>query len=87
VIQDDLGNIQEGAIVTLFANNEDYRASNNPLAGPAVTDKKGRVTFKDLEEQVYFVHAAKDKLNNNGLGVQTDTLVGGKLNKIAIVIQ
>ena len=87
VIQDDLGNIQEGAIVTLFSNNEDYRASKNPIAGPAVTDKKGRVTFKDLEGKVYFVHAQKDKMNNNMLGVKTDTLEAGKLNKIAIVIQ
>ena len=86
-IQDDLGNIQEGAMVTLYDNNEDYRASENPVAGPVATDKKGRATFKDLEEKVYFVHAEKGKLNNNGLGVQTDSLEGGKLNKAAIVIQ
>lgn len=87
VIQDDLGNIQEGALVTLFENNEDYRGSTNPIAGPALTDKKGRVTFKDLEAKAYFVHAEKHKMNNNMLGVKTDTLEGGKLNKIAIVIQ
>jgi uncharacterized protein (DUF2141 family) len=87
VIQDDLGNIQEGATVTLYGNKEDYRKSENPVAESQVTDKKGRVTFKDLEPKVYHIHAEKGKMNNNNLGVQTDTLEGGKLNKVAIVIQ
>ncbi|WKV12459.1 carboxypeptidase regulatory-like domain-containing protein [Marivirga harenae] len=87
VIQDDLGNIQEGATVTLYGNNDDYRKSENPVAESQVTDKKGRVTFKDLEPKVYHIHAEKGKMNNNNLGVQTDTLEGGKLNKVAIVIQ
>ncbi len=86
-IQDDLGNVQEGATVTLYGNNEDYRSSKNPIAGPEKTDSKGRVTFKDLEEKVYFVYATKGEMNNNMLGVQTDTLEGGKLNRAAIVIQ
>lgn len=87
VIQDDLGNIQEGATVTLYGNKDDYRKSENPVADPQMTDKKGRVTFKDLEPKVYHVHAEKGKMNNNNLGVQTDTLEAKKLNKVAIVIQ
>lgn len=87
VIQDDLGNIQEGAEVTLYGNKEDYRKSKNPVADPQITDKKGRVTFKGLEPKVYHVHAEKGKMNNNNLGVQTDTLEAKKLNKVAIVIQ
>ncbi len=87
VIQDDLGNIQEGATVTLYGNKDDYRKSENPIADPQVTDKKGRVTFKDLEPKVYHVHAEKGKMNNNNLGVQTDTLEAKKLNIVAIVIQ
>jgi len=87
VIQDDLGNIQEGATVTLYGNKDDYRKSENPIADSQVTDKKGRVTFKDLEPKVYHVHAEKGKMNNNNLGVQTDTLEEKKLNKVAIVIQ
>ena len=86
-IQDDLGNVQEGATVTLFNNNDDYRSGENAVAGPQETDSRGRVTFKDLEEKVYFVYATKGDMNNNMLGVQTDTLEGGKLNKAAIVIQ
>jgi uncharacterized protein (DUF2141 family) len=86
-IQDDLGNIQEGATVTLYGSKDDYRKSENPVADAQITDKKGRVTFKDLEAKVYHVHAEKGKMNNNNLGVQTDTLEGGKLNKVAIVIQ
>lgn len=87
VIQDDLGNIQEGATVTLYGNKDDYRKSENPVTDSQVTDKKGRVTFKDLEPKVYHVHAEKGKMNNNNLGVQTDTLEAKKLNKVAIVIQ
>ncbi len=86
-IQDDLGNIQEGAFVTLYDNNEDYRSSENPVAGPKETDKRGRVTFKGLEAKTYYVNASKGDMNNNMLGVQTDTLVEGKLNRTAIVIQ
>jgi hypothetical protein len=86
-IQDDLGNIQEGATVTLYSSNEDYRKSENPVVESQVTDKKGRVTFKDLEPKIYHVHAEKGKMNNNNLGVKTDTLVAKKLNKVAIVIQ
>lgn len=40
VIQDDLGNIQEGATVTLYGNKDDYRKSENPVADAQVTDKK-----------------------------------------------
>jgi len=86
-IQDDLGNVLEGATVTLFANNEDYRSSSNPIAGPLLTDKKGRVTFKELESKVYYLYAEKGKMNNNMLGVKTEKLEEDKLNKIAIVIQ
>lgn len=86
-IQDDLGNIQEGATVTLYSNNEDYRKGENPVTEPQMTDDKGRVTFKDLEPTVYHVYAEKGKMNNNNLGVKTDTLVAKKLNKVAIVIQ
>jgi uncharacterized protein (DUF2141 family) len=86
-IQDDLGNIQEGATVTLFANKEDYRKSENPVADSQTTDDKGRVTFKDLEAKIYHVFAEKGDMNNNNLGVQTDTLEAKKLNKVAIVIQ
>lgn len=86
-IQDDLGNVQEGATVTLYENEEDYRSGENQVAEPQVTDSKGRVTFKDLEDKIYFVNATKGEMNNNMLGVQTAKLEAGKLNKVAIVIQ
>jgi uncharacterized protein (DUF2141 family) len=86
-IQDDLGNIQEGATVTLYGNKDDYRKSENPVMDSQVTDDKGRVTFKDLEAKIYHVFAEKGDMNNNNLGVQTDTLEAKKLNKVAIVIQ
>ncbi|GAA5038097.1 hypothetical protein GCM10011506_35320 [Marivirga lumbricoides] len=86
-IQDDLGNVQEGATVTLYENEEDYRRGENQVAEPQTTDSRGRVTFKDLEDKIYFVNATKGDMNNNMLGVQTAKLEDGKLNKVAIVIQ
>lgn len=86
-IQDDLGNLQEGATVTLYESNDDYRKSENPVQQSQLTDNKGRVTFKDLEPKIYHVHAEKGTMSNNGLGVQTDTLEAKKLNKVAIMIQ
>jgi hypothetical protein len=84
---DDLGNKLEGAEVTLYESNEDYLASENAVAGPEMTDKKGRVTFKDLEANVFYVQVTKGKLNNNGMGVKTGELEAKKLNKVNIVIQ
>ena len=51
------------------------------------TDNKGRVTFKDLEEKVYFINAVKGDMNNYGMGVQTGKLEKGKVNKVTIVIE
>lgn len=86
-IQDDLGNVEEGVTVTLYGNNDDYRAGENAVQESQMTDKRGRVTFKDLKPQVYHVFAEKGKMSNNNLGVKTDTLEAKKLNKVAIMIQ
>lgn len=85
-IVNDLGTQKEGVKVTLYGNGEDYHASENPVQ-EGMTDSKGRVSFKDLESKVYWVHAVKENMSNEGLGVQTDTLQAKRLNQVTIVIQ
>ena len=86
-IIDELGNPVEGASVQLYATDEDYRAETNPVSEAQLTDKKGKTTFKKLESIIYFVNAEKGDKNNDGAGVQTDTLKTGLLNKVNIVIE
>lgn len=86
-VRNNLGNIEEGVNVQLFPTEEDYRNETNPSTDKLVSDKKGRVRFKDLEPKVYFVNAVKGDKNNIGAGVQTDTLAEGKVNKVTIIIE
>ncbi|MEQ9405716.1 MAG: carboxypeptidase-like regulatory domain-containing protein [Cyclobacteriaceae bacterium] len=83
---DGLGNIVEGATVSIYENEEDYR-SGEKVTATALTDKKGRVTFKDLKLIPYYIEAKKDEMNNNGEGVITGTLSEGKVNKVNTVIE
>lgn len=82
-----LGNPVENAKVTVFETREDYENEENAIAGPAFTDAKGRVTFKNLDEKQYFVQAVKGDDSNYGDAEQTGKLIKGKLNKFNIVIQ
>ena len=86
-VLNDLGNIQENAIVQLFPSEEDYRNETKPVGPAQKTDKKGRVTFKDLKPRVYFIHAKKGDATNVGRGVQTEKLAEGKVNKLNTVIE
>lgn len=86
-IRNDLGNAEEGVKVQLYKTDADYRQETNPVSEAEYSDSKGRVTFKDLDPMVYFVHAVKGNLNNNGAGVQTDTLKEGRINKVTIIIE
>lgn len=81
-----MGNQLEGVKVSIFENQEDYHSGEN-VVQEGVTDKRGRVTFSDLSDKVYWVHAEKDKLSNAGLGAQTDTLQAKRLNQATIVVQ
>ena len=54
-----LGNPVENAKVTIYKTWDDYENEENAVAGPAFTDGKGRVTFKNLEEKQYYVQAIK----------------------------
>ncbi len=84
---DNLGNFVEGATVTIYETEEDYRNSVNPAAEPQLTDKKGRVKFKNLKSVSYYIHAIHNDKTNIGEGVQTAPLTEGKLNKVNTVIE
>jgi len=83
---DGLGNFVEGASVSIYENEEDYRSSTNAV-GTGETDKKGRVMFKDLKLIGYYIEAKKGEQNNNGEGVLTSKLSEGKINKVNTVIE
>ena len=82
-----LGNTIENAKVTVYQNQKDYENEENAVAGPAFSDGKGRVTFKNLEEKQYYVQVIKGDDNNYGDAEQTSKLKKGKINKFNIVIQ
>lgn len=86
-VLDDMGNFIEGAEVTLFGTEDDYRNEENPVAEKQLTDKKGQVRFTDLESKVYFVLVKKGDMNNDGGAVQTSKLAEGKYNKVNIIIE
>lgn len=82
-----LGNAVENAKVTVYNNSEDYENEENAVAGPAFTDAKGRVTFKNLEDKQYYLQVIKGDDSNYGDAEQTGKLKKGKLNKFNVVIQ
>lgn len=86
LVLDELGNPVEGAEVSLFKNQEDYRAGENLLV-KKTTDKDGEVVFKKLEVTSYFIHADYDGKTNVGGGVQTEKLVEGRINKVNTIVQ
>ena len=83
---DGLGNFVNEASVSIYANEDDYRSSENAIA-IATTNEKGKVTFKDLKPIRYFVEAKKGDQNNNGEGVVTGKLAEGRINKVNTVIE
>lgn len=86
-ILNELGNPEENVEVQLYSTDEDYQNEENPVTEIELTNKKGRVKFKDLDPAVYYVLARKGDKNNWGAGVQTDTLQNKKLNKVTIIIE
>lgn len=83
---DGLGNFVAGATVALYEDEENYLASEGPVA-TLTTDSKGRVTFKDVKPISYFIEAKKGDQTNNGEGVQTAVLAEGRMNKVNTVIE
>jgi len=86
-VRNELGNIEEGVAVQLFATEKDYREETNPVTDILHTDKKGNVKFSELEGKAYFINASKGDKNNVGAGVQTAPLEESKINKLTIIIE
>lgn len=86
LVLDELGNPVEGAEVSLFQSEEDYRAGTNLLV-KKTSNKDGEVVFKKLEVKAYFVHVDYEGKNNVGGGVLTEKLVEGRVNKVNTIVQ
>lgn len=86
VVLDGLGNLVEGAEVTLYENEDDFKNNENPVQDPQFTDAKGRAFFKDLEPKSYFVDVEKGDMNNIGGAQITTPLADRKMNKVNIII-
>ena len=85
-VVDELGNVVPEAEVTLYATKADYNSLKNPVFETTKTDQKGRVTFKKLEKNEYYVRVVKDDMTNAGGGEIISGLEIRKLNKANVVI-
>jgi hypothetical protein len=85
-VRNELGNTEEGATVTLFETEADYKAEKNPV-GEMTTDAKGLARFKELKPISYYVLVKKGDKNNFGGGEQTGKLEEKRINKVTIVIE
>ena len=85
-VLDELGNFVPDAEVTLYASLEDYKAETNPVQKTLLTDSKGKITFKKLENSQYYVIVRKGDKDNSGGGELIGNLEKGKVNKANVVI-
>ncbi|WP_323757403.1 carboxypeptidase regulatory-like domain-containing protein [Roseivirga sp.] len=85
-ILDELGNIVEGAKVTIYKSEADYNAEINAVQEAQLTNNKGQVTFKKLDAIPYYVIARKGDMDNSGGGEVVSKLEKKKLNKANVVI-
>lgn len=84
-VLNELGNIETNAKVVIFKTEEDYKKNENPVR-EGITDKKGVVTFQELEVMPYYISASNGDRNNLGGGEKTEAIEEGKLNRINVVI-
>jgi uncharacterized GH25 family protein len=85
-VLDELGNIVVNAKVDLYASGNDYDNNTNAVQESLYSDKKGRVTFKNLDKKKYWINVEKGDKNNFGAGVEV-ILEPGKINKSTIIIE
>ena len=86
-VLDEVGSYVEGASVTLYGTEDDYRNEKNAVSETLKTNDKGQVTFKKLKPKAYFIYVEKGDMNNDGGAAQTNPLEEGKLNKVNIIIE
>lgn len=85
-VRDELGNTVEGATVTLYETEANYKEEKNPVV-TGETDKKGVVKFKELKSIAYYVIVRKGDKDNMGGGEQIGKLEANKINKATVIIQ
>lgn len=85
-VVDGRGNVQEGATVSIYEREEDYRASANAIAS-AKTDSIGQAVFKNLKLITYFVRSREGERNNDAEGVVTEKLLEGRINKVNTIVE
>lgn len=85
-VRDELGNTVEGATVTLYETEANYKEEKNPVI-VGDTDKKGVVKFKELQPIAYYVIVRKGDLDNAGAGEQIGKLEANKINKATVIIR
>jgi hypothetical protein len=86
VVTDVSGVFIEGVSISIYETKEDYQSSENAVF-TGITDKRGRVTFKEAKLIPYFVEAKKGDLTNIGYGVEIGKLSEGKVNRVVTVIE
>ena len=86
IVRSDLGNTVEEAQVTLYKTEMDYDAGENAIQS-GTTDKKGRVTFKNLTPIAYYMYVEKGEMTNIGRGIKTTKLISKKKNRLNVIIE
>lgn len=84
-VLNNLGATEEGVRIRLFKTEEDYKTEKNTVQ-EHYTDKKGMVSFKDLEPIPYYINAVKDSKTNAGNGEKSDSLKANMFNKMTVII-
>lgn len=85
-VRNGLGNLEQGAKVTLYKTKEDYEKSINPAAVAVETNKEGKAIFKNIEAIEYYLFVEKGDLNNSGAGEKIEKLEPNRINKSTVVI-
>jgi len=85
-VLNELGNVVEGAKVTIYKSEADYNAEKNAVQEAQLTNNKGQVTFKKLDSIPYYVIVRKGEMDNSDGGEIVSKLQKKKLNKANIVI-
>lgn len=84
-VRNELGALESGVTVTLYANKEDYEKNTNPVM-TGKTDAKGLIYFQYLKQLNYYISAEKGDKNNFGAGEKLDSLTENRVNKVTIII-
>ncbi|MEM9896708.1 MAG: carboxypeptidase-like regulatory domain-containing protein [Bacteroidota bacterium] len=85
-VVDDLGDVVEDAKVSIYKSKMMFDKGNAPIYTEQ-TNKKGRVTFKNLAATEYYIAAIKGEKNNMGKSGRSGKLSKGKAKEINVMIE